>query len=184
MKPKISIVYKREIYLMILIYIFILLPLVLGLVYLAVKLDRFYEFPKVLLVNNFVNIFSSLTLISAGTLIIWWAYTYLVVLGEGSPAQMLGQTKKLVTRGPYSLVRHPSIIGKFLIVLGVGIMFNSFSFILIIIPLLFCYAYFERIREEKRLLKLWHNEYLEYKNRVPRLLPKIKSLFALFTDSK
>lgn len=97
---------------------------------------------------------------------------------------MLGQTKRLVTSEPYSIVRHPSIIGKFLGILGIGLIFNSFSFVFIIIPLLLCYAVFERIREEKRLVKLWQDEYTAYKKKAPFILPKIKSIILLFKSNK
>lgn len=184
MTPKINIIYKREIYLVIAIYIFILLPLVLGLVYLSLKMDDFFRFPKIIILNGLFNAVFSLALILTGIFILWWTYTYLVIAGEGSPSPMLKQTKKLVTCGPYSIVRHPSIIGKTIIVLGTGIIFQSFSFIFIMIPLMLCYACFERVREEKKLLELWPLEYREYKKRVPFLLPVKKSLFMLFKHNR
>lgn len=176
MKPKLSIVSKPQIYLMALIYLFILFPIVFCMLYAGIKLDRFYGFPKLIIVSNAFNVIFAFLLIFSGVLIVWWSYTYLVIRGEGSPAQMLGRTKRLVTSGPYSVVRHPSVIGKLFGALGLGLIFNSFSFVFIIFPFVLCYIFIERIKEEKTLTGLWQKEYLEYKRKVPFMLPGIKFL--------
>ncbi len=168
---------------MLLIYLFILFPIILTLLYISIKLDLYFRFTPIMLINRTINTTFSIFLISIGMYIIWWAYTNLVIIGDGSPAQMLGQTKRLVTKGPYSIVRHPSVIGKFSGVLGVGILFNSSTFVFIVIPLLLFYALFERVREEKRLIQIWKDEYLNYKKTVPFIIPRLRDILLLSKSS-
>ncbi len=81
---------------------------------------------------------------------------------------------KLVTSGPYALVRNPMYLGSFLI--GVG-------FVLMLWPIwflpLFGWMFFLRFRkqvvkEEAFLTKLFKSEYETYCKKVPRIFPSLK----------
>lgn len=79
--------------------------------------------------------------------------------------------KKLVTTGPYSLCRNPLYASSLLI--GVGIV-ASFQNLILLIPLVLfhlgCY-FFTILAEERELTMRFGEEYENYQEAVPRLLP-------------
>ncbi len=187
LKQWLSILLKREIYLMLLIYLFVLIPLAYFLVWLGVKLDKALGFLK--FIGRPWNIVCFLFFILTGLFIVWWSYTYLILEGTGSPATMLGQTKKLVKKGPYAFVRNPSVIGKLLGVVGLGCLSGSFSFTFIIVPLLLFGSLLEkRFHEERNMERLWGQEYIDYKEAVPMVIPRfdriLRELVSFFRKKK
>jgi len=103
-----------------------------------------------------------------------WVFTYeqLIVRGEGSPSPTAGRTQKLVKTGIYAWCRNPSIWGKLLGVLAVGVGLNSFSFCFIIVPLLLTVSLVEKVvRQEPQLVEIFGEEYLAYRREVPLFIP-------------
>jgi protein-S-isoprenylcysteine O-methyltransferase Ste14 len=103
-----------------------------------------------------------------------WLFTYeqLVHIGEGSPSPTAGRTQKLVTSGIYAYSRNPSLYGKLLGVLSVGFALNSFSFCLILVPLLLTGSLIEKVtRQEPQLVDIFGEEYEDYRRRVPLFIP-------------
>lgn len=82
---------------------------------------------------------------------------------------------KLITTGLYAHVRNPMLLGLFLLMLGLGVLFGSLSLIFIFTPLfiLLNVLYLKAI-EEKEMEKKFGEEYLEYKKKVPMFVPKLK----------
>ena len=180
-KKIVRFIFRKEIFPLIFIYLFILIPLTLTLIFVGIKLDNLLKLPILFIFSfpfNFLFFFIFLTI---GLIIVFWSYKYIVFQGEGSPCSYFGHTKKLVKNGPYALVRHPSIIGKFLGVLGLGILFRSFSFTFIIAPILLVGSLLDKVlREERILAKIFQKEYIDYKKRVPLIIPRIKNILNLF----
>ncbi|AXF56036.1 methyltransferase family protein [Salicibibacter kimchii] len=82
--------------------------------------------------------------------------------------------QKLVVNGVYRYTRNPMISGVVLILLGEVIILGS-------LPLLFWFILFSVVNyiyfiigEEPELEKKFGEDYIEYKNNVPRLLPRKK----------
>ena len=79
---------------------------------------------------------------------------------------------KLITSGPYSLIRHPIYLGEILFAFSIPMIANSlYSFVimLVTIPILL-----NRIRiEEKILVSRFGQEYLEYTHKTKKLIPYI-----------
>lgn len=75
--------------------------------------------------------------------------------------------------GPYSLVRHPLYVGSFLV--GTGLAWASGQWwLLLLFFVFFAWLYGTTIsREEAKLEGLFGDEYLDYRRRVPPLLPRI-----------
>ena len=167
------VVFKREFYLDILAMIFIaILPVLIGLFF-VLRLERLLGFRS--FIDSPYNLILFLIFFIPGVIIVWQAYTYLVILGEGSPNPQLGGTKRLVTIGPYSWVRHPSVIGKLLGIIGVSCLFESVIFTFIVIPILFgCSAFYNRFIQEKGCIKRFGEEYLKYRKTVPMFIPKLR----------
>ena len=80
---------------------------------------------------------------------------------------------KIIERGFYKYVRHPSYTGSLVSFLGLGIAFSNWLAILVIvIPIYF--AYLNRIRiEEAALMQTFGDDYKNYISRTRRLLPGI-----------
>ena len=79
---------------------------------------------------------------------------------------------KLVSRGAYSVVRHPAYLVPMLIWLGLGVAFLNLpviaAAILYVIP---NYVFYLRA-EERMMLESFGDEYRDYCRRVPMLIPR------------
>ncbi len=83
---------------------------------------------------------------------------------------------RLVTEGPYSIIRNPLYAGNFLIALGFSLMANA----VVVIPLVVLYFVVEYYpivrREEAFLLEKFGAGYRAYTETVPRFLPSSLSI--------
>ena len=172
-KDMVGVLFKREFYLDMVVFIFVCISAVLVVLYFSIKLDMRFGFNP--FIKSPYNILLFILFSIFGALIVWRAYTYLVIAGEGSPCPQLGGTNKLVTHGPYALVRHPSVIGKLLGVIGIGCLFKATFFTFVIIPILFIWSvFYNRFIQEKGCEEKFGEEYLEYRKTVPMFIPKLK----------
>lgn len=95
----------------------------------------------------------------------------LIKLGRGTAAFLL--TKQIVSERIYKWTRNPMSLGYYLACIGIGLMAGSTTWtlgvLLVVVPVhMFFLTYFE-----ERELELRYGElYMEYKQRVPFLLPK------------
>jgi len=108
---------------------------------------------------NFSLLYIALPFIFAGIFLRAWA------------AGTIVKKSKLITIGPYSLVRHPLYLGSFLIGVGATILGGVewvlgfvFGFFLFYLPRI--------IMEEDALKKIYGEEYERYKREVPGFFPK------------
>lgn len=81
--------------------------------------------------------------------------------------------QKIVKKGLYKYIRHPSYTGSLFSFIGLGVSFNNWlSLIVIVIPIFISFLYRINI-EEKVLLKQFGSEYIEYQQSTKRLIPLI-----------
>ena len=83
------------------------------------------------------------------------------------------RNQKVVSNGPYRLIRHPSYCGWLLVCLGYGIAVQNWIslFVVILLPLV---ALLYRIQiEEQVLVSSLGSAYVEYQKRTKRLIPWI-----------
>ena len=113
-----------------------------------------------------------LSLIFGIILAIWTARLQLTI-GEGTPAPW-DPPKKLVIRGPYRYVRNPMITGVFLILLAESLLFQFWPVAIWMIVFFAANLIYLPLVEEKDLEKRFGQEYLLYKEAVPRWIPKLK----------
>lgn len=80
----------------------------------------------------------------------------------------------LTTTGFYSIVRHPLYLGNFFIWLGISLFVQSWW--ITIICILVFWLYYERIMfaEEEFLREKFGREFVEWADRTPAFIPKIK----------
>jgi protein-S-isoprenylcysteine O-methyltransferase Ste14 len=77
---------------------------------------------------------------------------------------------RLVTEGPYGIVRHPIYLGLLLFILGSGLVYNSIPLLVLTLAILPCLLLQLRI-EERAFATHFGREFEEYRRRVPMLLP-------------
>lgn len=122
-------------------------------------------YPKSLFVDNFFDFF--------GFIFIFMG-VFLRMFSRGHKKSYSNKGGKLVTSGPYAIVRNPMYLGSFFI--GVG-------FVLMVWPIwflpLFAWMFYLRFRkqvvkEEALLTRLFKSEYEMYCKKVPRIFPSCK----------
>ncbi len=106
-----------------------------------------------------------------GVLVRQWA---IAVLGRFfSLTVRVATDHRVVTRGPYRLVRHPSYTGVLITFIGLGLAVQSLGGLLVLLGV-FSLSYGYRIRvEEKTLLSELGPDYASYMRRTKRLVPFI-----------
>jgi protein-S-isoprenylcysteine O-methyltransferase Ste14 len=129
--------------------------------------------------NINLQIIISIPFFLIGLILAIWSNIVLFIIGKGGPADGFGvvvspRTRKLVIKGPYRYSRNPMVFGMFLVYLGLSIYLDSLVCIVLLIFLFFWGIIYLRSSEEKRLLKDFGNEFIEYKNKVPMMVPFLK----------
>jgi protein-S-isoprenylcysteine O-methyltransferase Ste14 len=82
------------------------------------------------------------------------------------------QENRLVTDGLYALVRHPQYSGLFLALFGEGFVHWPTVFSITVLPIIVIAYVLLALREEKRVLGEFGDEYRAYKQRVPMFFPR------------
>jgi protein-S-isoprenylcysteine O-methyltransferase Ste14 len=109
---------------------------------------------------------TSLVLTISGTGLAIWA-----LLSLSRSMSIMPQARRLVTAGPYALIRHPLYVGEFIALTGVALQYlMPWALILVAIQTAF---QFQRIKNEEKVLTTVFSGYWDYKKRTRRLLPGI-----------
>jgi protein-S-isoprenylcysteine O-methyltransferase Ste14 len=84
-------------------------------------------------------------------------------------------TQRLVTSGPYAVIRNPMLASAIIMVCGGGVALDSWSFIAggLVIPT--AYLFYVKFVEERELKARFGEEYLSYKRSTPFIVPKLRS---------
>jgi protein-S-isoprenylcysteine O-methyltransferase Ste14 len=93
-------------------------------------------------------------------------------LGEFfTPTVQIQEEHRLVTEGPYSIVRHPSYTGAFLSIIGGAVLLESWIGFAIACAAM-TIAYYVRIRiEESELSAHFGTTYLQYQHTTKKIIP-------------
>ncbi|EKE19653.1 MAG: hypothetical protein ACD_8C00124G0002 [uncultured bacterium] len=105
----------------------------------------------------------------------WWLYFFLGAISVHRKAPLSAdKIDRLVVEGVYGKVRHPIYSAD--IVLGWSLFFfyPDVRFLIGAHLAMFVFLFWIRL-EEKALIEKFGDEYSEYKRKVPKLFPKIKS---------
>ena len=109
---------------------------------------------------------ASLVLITSGT--VFAIYAGLVL---GRSISILPEARRLVTWGPYALVRHPLYLGEIVAVVGVAMQYLS-AWALLLAGLQFAFQ-LQRMKNEERVLSQVFPEYGDYMAQTARLVPGV-----------
>ena len=131
---------------------------------------------RVLINSMILQYIISLLIFLTGAYFMIWSNVFLFNIGKGGPADGLGvsispQTKKLVTIGPYRYSRNPMVFGAFSLYVSIVIFLNSIIGLISLLIFLFIAINYLRLSEEKRLLKDFGDEYIDYKKKVSMIFP-------------
>lgn len=105
-----------------------------------------------------------------GLALVVWSVTIQYTLGKGTPAPKVA-TQKLVTNGPYALTRNPMTLGALIMYLGIGVWMGSGVVIILTVIVFSGLLTFIYLHETQELSERFGDEYLEYRQRTPFLLP-------------
>jgi protein-S-isoprenylcysteine O-methyltransferase Ste14 len=84
----------------------------------------------------------------------------------------IAKDQRVISTGPYAIVRHPMYAGSFLYLLGMPLALGSYWGLLVLVPMMAAVIW--RLFDEERLLASGLTGYAEYKRTVPwRLIPGI-----------
>jgi protein-S-isoprenylcysteine O-methyltransferase Ste14 len=102
----------------------------------------------------------------------WSVFHFMKVRGTPVP---FNPPPKVVSSGPYRIVRNPMLTGVFIILFGLGLGLNSISLTFVLTPLYIALNVWElKNIEEPELIKRLGEEYLEYRGKTPMFIPKLR----------
>ena len=149
------------------IFFLILFPYVL--IKLGAALDQWLHWSpiKITAINH---ILGGLLIVAgwlSGVLSVYTQFT----IGRGTPVPLMA-TQKLIVQPPYTYCRNPMALGAIVMYLGVAILFGSMgAAMLVLLSAGGLLTYIKRI-EEKEMKIRFGQEYFEYKQRTPFLIPR------------
>jgi len=107
--------------------------------------------------------------ISCSFVVVGMLSSFIVLRWLGKAFSIMAEARRLVTHGPYALVRHPLYVCEEIAVIGTFIQVVSPVALIILIA----HAVFQvrRMLNEERVLQAAFPEYENYARRTPRLIP-------------
>lgn len=170
--PCFAAIRRPELYRNFVIHLFVMFPGVVIMCLLGRWLDRTLGLPR--LMEWPASLWPGLIAVFVGAISVWYVYGYLFLVGGGSPGTHVdGGPVRIVDTGPYTIIRHPSVPGKFLAAAGVGLAFGSPTFLFIFLPLFLIYSLLtNRFLQEPTCDKRFGAVYQRYREAVPMVLPR------------
>jgi protein-S-isoprenylcysteine O-methyltransferase Ste14 len=163
---------RPEIYRNFGVHLFVMLPAGMAMCWVATRVDRALGLEP--LGSNPALPLLGAACIGLGGFWVWYVYGYLLLAGGGSPGTHVdGGPVVLVDSGPYTVFRHPSVLGKLLAVIGLGVLWKSPAFLVGFMPVLLLYAVLTgRFLQERFCDQRFGQRYQLYRERVPMLVPR------------
>src|SRR5437773_6337007 len=142
--------------------------LIILTVFISIGLALSFGYAGVVVLPDRV-FYPGILLMLLGVLVRQWA---IAVLGRFfSLTVRVAEDHRVVVRGPYRLVRHPSYTGVLITFIGLALAVQSWAALLVLLTV-FGVSYGYRMRVEERvLLSELGQDYAEYMKRTKRLIP-------------
>jgi protein-S-isoprenylcysteine O-methyltransferase Ste14 len=119
---------------------------------------------------------STVFFIGIAIMLIGMALRYWAVITLGSSFRTTIETEtgqKVISAGPYKLIRHPSYSGWLLICLGYGIAVQNWLSLITAVSLPLVALLYRIHAEENALISTLGSEYVEYQKHTKRLIPRV-----------
>lgn len=164
------------------IHIFVMFPAAMVMCWIAVQVDLALGWQPLL--PSPERIVLGASMVFAGGFWVWYVYGYLYLSGGGSPGTHVdGGPTAMVDTGPYTVIRHPSVLGKLLGVIGLGVAWGSTVFLLAFVPVLVVYSLVtNRYLQERFCDERFGARYQAYRQVVPMLMPRPAGLLRWIRD--
>ena len=131
------------------------------------------RFPPKVITPSQICFWLALLAAGIGAVLSVWTANLFTKYGDGTPAPW-DPPKKLVISGPYRYARNPMISGVLLLLLAEALLLHSWPIGGWMMFFLVGNAIYFPLVEEKGLEKRFGDEYLKYKARVPRWIPRLR----------
>ena len=144
------------------------LGLILFTVWISIGIALYFGYGGIGALPGWV-FYLGIFLMLLGVLVRQWA---IAVLGRFfSWSVRVAEDHRVVEKGPYGLVRHPSYTGVLITFIGLGLAVQSWGALLVLVGV-FSLSFGYRMRvEEKALLSELGEPYASYMKRTKRLIP-------------
>jgi protein-S-isoprenylcysteine O-methyltransferase Ste14 len=125
-----------------------------------------------------IRLILSLPFFLPGLFFVVRSNVFLFKIGKGGPTDgftvaVSPRTKNLGVNGPYRLSRNPMVFGAFSVYFALGLFLFSALVLLTLAVFLGLSVVYLRKTEKKRLARDFGGAYVEYRNKVPMIFPKI-----------
>jgi protein-S-isoprenylcysteine O-methyltransferase Ste14 len=110
--------------------------------------------------------------ISSALVLVGASLSFVVLRWLGRSFSIMAEARRLVTKGPYAIVRHPLYVCEEIAILGVLI--PVFSPLAVLIVLVHGLLQLRRMFNEEKVLRATFPEYEDYAARTPRLIPRFR----------
>jgi protein-S-isoprenylcysteine O-methyltransferase Ste14 len=114
---------------------------------------------------------NTLYLVSLLLIIVGTAFAVCAAFVLGRSISIMPEARRLITRGPYALMRHPLYLGEMIATAGLALQYVM-PWALLLLGL-HCFFQFERMRYEERVLAQAFPEYRGYMAGTARLVPGV-----------
>ena len=131
--------------------------------------------PHIPVFSSGVARYAGVVPVIAGVLIFLTSARNFVTLGKGTPAPV-DPPKRLVTSGPFRVVRNPMYVSGILILLGEFIISGSGAILLYLFFIWLIFHLFIIFYEEPHLMKVFGTPYEKYCSEVPRWMPHLRKI--------
>ncbi len=119
----------------------------------------------------------ALSITSTMLIMIGSVLSFVVLRWLGKSFSILAEARRLVTTGPYKVVRHPLYLCEGIALLGV--LLQVISPLAVVTALVIALIQFRRMINEEAVLNSAFPGYLEYAERTPRVIPRLLTGFFL-----
>lgn len=102
-----------------------------------------------------------------------WLMSVYVVSYLGRSFSVMPQARRLVTAGPYRVVRHPLYVAEEVAVVGVMLLYLSWAAVTVVV--VHWLIQLRRMANEEQVLAANFPEYETYSNNTPRVIPRLTS---------
>jgi protein-S-isoprenylcysteine O-methyltransferase Ste14 len=99
------------------------------------------------------------------------ALSAFVLIWLGRSFSIMAEARRLVTGGPYAIVRHPLYLTEAIATIGMVVL--NWSLIAVVLAALLWALQLRRVRHEENVLQAAFPEYASYAARTPRWLPAL-----------